>query len=158
MPFDANPNLAQAASQSFDRTAAGLKTGIASATQIYNNVSEKAAKTAADLTAFNQGTFEAFTQAGQILATEAQDLFRQMASSSQTAFSEGLTNVRALASAKTVKERLELQATIARTAAIWTVTETSRFAQAGIALAEKASAPVTARAYLAAEKFSIPSA
>jgi hypothetical protein len=158
MPYDTTLNLTQAASQSFDRTAAGLKNGVASATQIYRTVSEKAATTAADLTAFNQGTFEAFTQAGQILATEAQDLFRQMAASSQTAHNEGLTNFRALVSAKTVKQCLELQATIARTAAIWTVTESSRFAQAGIALAEKAMAPVTARTYLAAEKFSTPSA
>jgi hypothetical protein len=53
--------------------------------------------------------------------------------------------------AKTLKEGIELQASLARTSAHWAVSEGSRFAQAGIDLAEKASAPLTARAALAAE-------
>jgi len=156
MSTTTTPKLTYAASQSFNDTVADLKSGAASATEAYSAMSEKATKTANDLTAFSHGTLEALAQAGQILATESQDLFRDAAAAGQTAFNESLINLRAIASAKTVKQRFELQANFARTSAIWAVTEGSRFARAGIDLAEKASAPLTARAYLAAEAFSKP--
>ena len=153
MSITMNPFTTQAASQSFDRTVSDLKDGVSSATSTYSAISEKATKTASDLTAFNHGTIEAVAQASQILAAESQDLVRQAVATGQAAFTESLNNLRAIASAKTVKERLELQANFARTSAIWMVSESSRFARAGIDLAEKASAPIAARAYLAAETF-----
>ena len=149
-----NPN--RTASQSFNETVNDLKHGAESATAAYSTMSEKAAKTATDLTAFNRGTLEALAQAGQIFAAESQDLFRQAAAAGQTAFTESLNNLRAIASAKTVKERLELQVNFVRTSAISAVSEGSRFARAGIDLAEKATAPIAARAYLAAETFGQP--
>jgi len=136
---------------SFDRTVAGLKQGIAAATTSQAQVSEKTIKATTDYTLFNQGTMEAVAQASQILAVGSQDLFRQMAESNQSAFAEALSGFRAIAAARTLNERLELQASLARTSAHWAVSECSRFAQAGIELAEKASAPLTARAALAAE-------
>jgi hypothetical protein len=78
-----------------------------------------------------------------------------MATSSQAATTETLSNFRAVLSAKTVKQQLEMQATFARTAAIHAVDETSRFARAYIDLTEKVLAPLAARAYLAADKFTI---
>ncbi len=151
MSITTNPYATQAASRTFDRTISDLKDGANSATAGYTAMSEKAAKTATDLTAFNRGMIEAVAQAGQILASESQGLFRQAAAAGQAAFTESLTNLRAITSAKTVKERLELQANFVRTSAIAAVSEGSRFARAGIDLAEKAAAPVAARVYLAAE-------
>ncbi len=156
MSITTTPKLTRTASQSFDSTVADLKNGADSATAAYGAMSEKATKTAADLTAFNRGTLEALAQAGQIFAAESQDLFRQAAEAGQTAFTESLNNLRAIASAKTLKERFELQANFVRTSAISAVSEGSRFARAGIDLAEKASAPIAARAYLAAETFGKP--
>lgn len=152
------PNMAHSASQTFDRTVADMKDNVASATAAYSTVSEKAAKTATELTSFGQGTMEAFAQASQILAAEAQDLFRQVAETNQAAFTEGLNNLRAIASAKTVKQQLELQANFARTSVIWAISESSRFARASVDVAERVSTPIAARAYLAAEKFSAPTA
>ena len=156
MSITTSPKAARAASQSFENTVADLKNGVDSATVAYGAFSEKATKTATDLTAFNRGTLEAVAQSVQILAAESQDLFRQAAEASQAAFTESLTNMRAIASAKTLKQRLELQANFVRTSAISAVSEGSRFARAGIDLAEKASAPIAARAYLAAETFGKP--
>ena len=153
MSITTSSNSNRTASQSFNETVNDLKHGADSATAAYSAMSEKAAKTATDLTAFNRGTLEALAQAGQIFAAESQELFRQAAEAGQTAFTEGLSNLRAIASAKTVKERLELQANFVRTSAISAVSEGSRFARAGIDLAEKVSAPIAARAYLAAETF-----
>lgn len=137
---------------SFDRTVADLKDGVANATTVYRDMSEKAAKTTSEAVSFHQGTLEAYTEAGQIFASGSQELFRQWTASSRQAMQESLTGLRALMGVKSPKEAIELQATIARSAASWAVSEGSRFAHAGLELAEKASAPLTARAVLAAEK------
>ena len=138
----------------FDRTVADLKQGVQTASTAQTQASEKAMQTAKDVAAFNQGTVQAFAQASQIMAAGVQDLFGQMVSSGQTAVTESLNSMRAFASAKTVKERIELQANFVRTSAVWSVSESSRFAHAGIELAEKVSAPLVARATLAAETMS----
>ncbi len=130
-----------------------LKQGVAYATTATAEASEKAIKTAKDVAAFNQASLEAFAQAGKILTAGSQDLLRQMAVSTQSAFAEVISGFQALASAKTVAERLELQTSLARTSATRAMSESSRFVQASIDLAEKASAPLTARAALAAETF-----
>jgi hypothetical protein len=130
-------------------SALDLKQGVAYATAATADASEKAIKAAKDFAAFNQASMKAFTQAGQILTAGTQDLFRQMA-----AFAETMSAFQALASAKSVKEGLELQASLASTSATRAMSEGSRFAQASIDLVRKASAPLTARAALAAETFS----
>jgi hypothetical protein len=130
-----------------------VKQGVAYATAATADASEKAIKTAKDFTAFNQASLAAFTRAGQILTAGSQDLFRQMAVSTQMAFAEAMSGFQALASAKTVKERLELQASLVSASAARAVSEGSRFAQASIDLVQKASAPLTDRATLAAETF-----
>lgn len=63
-----------------------------------------------------------------------------------------------MAGAKTVKDRIELQANLFRTSAIWAVSESSRFARPSIDLTERASAPLTARAVAAAEAMAAPKA
>ena len=140
--------------ETFNRTVADLKDNVASATEAYQSVSEKAAKSTSDVAAFNQGTLEAFASAGQILANESQALAREYMQVGQTAVTEGLASFRAIITAKSIKEGLELQANFVRTASIWSVNECARLARAGIDLAEKVSAPVLARAQLAAEKAS----
>ena len=141
-------------SETIDRTVAGLKQNAASATDTYNRVSEKAVSSTSEFAAFAQGNMEAFTTAGQIFANEAQTLYREFVQTSQTAFSEGFSNLRAIATAKSAKEGLELQANFLRSASVWGVNETARLAHASIEMAEKVSAPLVARAQLAAEKAS----
>jgi hypothetical protein len=130
-----------------------LKQGVAYASAATAETSEKAIKSAKDFAAFNQASLKALAQAGQIMITGSQDLFRQMAASSQSAFAEAMSGFQALASAKTVKERVELQASLTRTSASRAVSEGSRFAQASIELLQRASAPLTDSAALAAETF-----
>lgn len=143
----------QAAEQSFNRAVNDLKHGVASATGSYAHVSDTASKAGADLVEFSKGTLEAVAQASQVFAAGSQELFRDMTASYQEAFKEGFAAFRAIALAKTVRERLELQTTFVRTSAVQAINESSRFARAGLDLAEKASAPLAARAYVAADKF-----
>lgn len=139
---------------SFERTVADLKAGIANATAAQAEASDKVFKTSKDILAFQQATIEAIVQASQIFAAGAQDLFRQAFESNQSAFAETLNGVRAIATATSIKERIELQGNLVRTSAVWSVSEGSRFAHAGIELAEKVAAPLTARV-IAATEFAI---
>jgi hypothetical protein len=134
----------------FDRTVADLKQGVDYSTK----ASEKTIRAAKDFVAFNQASLEASTQASKIFATEARDLSRQAVACNQAAFDEILSGFRALVGAKSIKENIELQASLTRAAATWTVSEGTRLAQASIALVEKASAPLIACATAGAETFS----
>ncbi len=135
----------------FNRAVADIKQNAEATTAAQSQASEQAWKTGKEFTVFSQGMFEAYGQAGQIYAQGSQDLFRQMAESSRTAFAEALNGFRAFVTAKTVKDRIELQANFARTTAIHAVAESSRFAHAGIELAEKVATPITAKTIAAAE-------
>lgn len=146
------------ATHSFDQTVTNLKQGMDSAKTVQAELSGQVARTAKSFADFNQASAAAFVQASQIFASGSQDLFRQAAESTQTAIAETLTGIRALAGAKTAKDRIELQANLFRTSAIWAVSESSRFARASIDLAESASAPLTARAVAAAEVVAAPKA
>jgi hypothetical protein len=138
----------------FDQSVAGLKQGVDAATAAHAAVS-KAGDAVNAFATFNQGSLEAFTQANGILAAGLQDLFRQMLASSQAAFHEAQSGIDALMAAKTVEERLEMQASLARAATARAIADSGHFAQAGFDLAQKASVPLTAQATLAAKTFSL---
>jgi hypothetical protein len=139
-----------AEANTFDRTVADLKQGVDYATKAQADASEKAAK---NVVAFNRASLDAFTQSTKIFAAGLQDLLHQAAASSQAAFTEILSGFRTLITAKSIKERIELQASLTRASATWAVSESTRFVQASIALIEKASAPLTASAAAVAETF-----
>jgi hypothetical protein len=134
-------------------SAPGLNQGVAYATAASAEASEKAVAAAKNFVALNQASLRAIAEAGQILTAGSQDLIRQMAASSQSAFAEAMSGFQALARARTLQETLALQASLVRTSAAWAMSEGSRFAQASKDLIEKASAPLTASAAIAAERF-----
>jgi hypothetical protein len=134
-------------------SALDLNQGVPYATAAGAEASEKAVKAAKDFVALNQASLRAIAQAGQILTAGSQDLIRQMAASSQSAFAEAMSGFQALARARTLQETFELQASLARTSAAWAMSEGSRFAQASKDLIQKASAPLAASAATAAETF-----
>ena len=136
---------------SFDRTIADVKQGVASATGAQADLTSKATQAGKDLIVFSQGNMEAIAQASQVFTAGSQDLVRQMAEAGQVALNEVLTGMKAIAAAKTPKAMIELQATFLRTSAIQAITEGARIAQSGVDLAERVSAPLTARAVAAAD-------
>lgn len=151
------------ASKGIDQTIAALKDGMAQAAAGFEKTQakvkehfEKAVRTAEDMVQFSQGNFEAFVQSGQIWAAGVQDLSKQVAASVQASYEEGVSNLRALASVKTVKEAVDLQTQVARTSIEKAVADTSRFTDASVKLFEQALAPITARVTLAVEKFAKP--
>lgn len=143
---------------SFDRTIAGVKGSMESATGAQADLASKATQAGKDMMVFSQDNVQAIAQATQVFAAGSQDLLRQMAEAGQAAMSEMMSNIRAAATATSPKAMIELQANLVRTATIQAITDTSRLAHAGVDLAERVSAPLMARTVAAAAMATTPRA
>lgn len=115
---------------------------------------EKAMKTAEELFAFNQGNLEAVVKSSQIWFAGVQDLSKQFAANAQAQFEETVSAFKTLTTVKSLKEAVDLQSTLARSALEKSMSETGRLSDASFKLAEQAVAPIAARVTLAVEKFS----
>jgi phasin family protein len=149
--------------KSFDQTVAAMKNGMnkatstveASQTQMKEGFT-KTMKTAEEVVAFSQGNMEALIKSSQIWSTGLQDISKQMASSMQASYEEAMSAFKALTSVKSLKEAVDLQVGLARSAVEKSVTESSKYTDASFKLAEQAMAPLSSRVTLAVEKFSKP--
>jgi phasin family protein len=114
---------------------------------------DKAIKTAEDMVSFGQGNFEAMVKSGQIWAAGIQDLGKQVAATAQAQVDQTLATWKAMATAKSLKEAVDLQASLARATVEKAVAETGKLTDASMKLAEQTFAPITARISIAAERF-----
>lgn len=114
---------------------------------------DKAMKSAEELVSFGQGNVEAILKSSQIWAAGVQDLGKHFAATAQAQMDETMATVKALTSVKSLKEAMDLQATLAKSAMEKMVAETGKLTDASVKLAEQTMAPITARVTLAAEKF-----
>jgi phasin family protein len=159
--IDTVAEASAAAASGFEQTVTALKDGMTKATagfektqaQVKESV-EKAMKTAEEVMAFNQGTFEAVVKSGKIWSAGMQDLTKQVVASAQASLEETLATCRAFAGVKSLKEAVDLQTTLARSAVEKAVAESGRITDASVKLAEQTMAPLTARFALAMETFS----
>ena len=123
-----------------------------SQTKIKENV-EKAMKNSEQALAFAQGNVEALVKASQIYAAGLQDISTRFASSSKASLEDGVAFSKSLMGVKSVKEAVDLQTGFARTTMEKAVSESNKFADAAVKLAEQALAPLTARMTVAVETF-----
>jgi phasin family protein len=149
-----------AADRSFDNTVAAVKDGMTKAASgfeasqdRYKEGLEKAMKSAEEVVAFNQGNVEAFIKSSQILMAGLQDLSRQFAESMKATYEESVTNAKALTSVKSLKEAMDLNVGLVRTAIEKSVSESGRYTDASFKLAEQTIAPLSSRVTAAVEKF-----
>ncbi|MGC8469659.1 MAG: phasin family protein [Acetobacteraceae bacterium] len=144
----------------FEQTLAAVKDGIEQATkglessqaQIKENV-EKAMKTAEDFVSFGQGNVEAVVKSSQVWATGVQDLSKTFATTAQASVEESVAALKALATAKSLKEAVDLQVGLARTTIEKAMAESGRLTDASFKLFELSWAPIGERVSLAVEKF-----
>jgi phasin family protein len=157
------PTVANTSNAGIDATVSNLKDGMAKAAaglevtqaKMKEGV-EKAMKTAEEMVSFSQGNMEAFVKAGQIWAAGVQDISKQFAATAQASLDETMSTFKALSSVKSLKDAMELQASLARSALEKTMTESGRLTDASFKLTEQTLAPITARVTLAVEKFAKP--
>jgi phasin family protein len=109
-------------------------------------------KSAEQVLAYSQGNMEALVKSGQIWAAGMQDLSKQMAATAQSTMDETVSAFKALTGVKSLKDALDLQATLTRSTMEKAVTGSGQFADASFKLAEQTLAPLTARFQLAAQK------
>jgi len=142
--YDIKDSAAQAAA-GFNDTQAKMKEGM-----------DKAMKTAEEFVAFGQGNLEAVMKSGQIWSAGWQDLSRQMAATAQASFEETVSTFKALSGVKSLKDAMDLQASLARATLEKTFSESGKLTDASFKLAEQTLAPLTARMTMAVEKFAKP--
>ena len=146
--------------ENLDRTVSGLKDSVANATAGLEQAQatmrdgvQKVMKSAEDMFAFTQGNFEALTKSSQILVTGIQDLSQSFAASARASMDETIGTFKAMAGAKSVKEAVELQSKLVRSAMETAVSHTGQVTDTSLKLSEQAFAPISARIALASEKF-----
>lgn len=110
-------------------------------------------KSPEEVISFNQANVEAFVKSGQIFATGLQDLSKLFAANAQAAMDETMSTLRAMATVKSMKEAIDLQATLARSTVEKAVAQTGHVAETSFKLAEQAMAPIASRVTVAVESF-----
>lgn len=115
-------------------------------------------KAVEDVADFGRGNVEAMARATQLYVSGVQDLSRQSMALLQSLAEQAMENTRAIATAKSLKEAADLQASFARTAFERTAAEQARLQEAALRVAEQATAPITARMSAAFERFGRPTA
>lgn len=114
---------------------------------------DKTINAAEQIVAFGQGNIEAIMKAGQIWAAGVQDLGKHLAATAQAHLDETLATAKTLGTVKSLKEAMDLQAGMARTAVEKMMAETGKITDASMRLAEQTMAPIAARVTLATESF-----
>jgi phasin family protein len=132
---------------------AGMTAHFDTSTEEVRTNMDKAIKTAEELMSFGQGNLEAMVKSSQIWAAGVQDIGKQVAASAQAQVDQTMATLKALATAKSLKEAIELQSSLARASVEKVVAETGKLTDASMKLAEQTLAPLTARVSLAAERF-----
>ena len=110
-------------------------------------------KSTEDLVAFGQANLEAFVKSGQIWSAGVQELTKQFATSAKASFEESVSTFKAISTAKSVKEAMDLQSTFAKAALEKAMAESNKLTDASIKLTEQTLAPITARVTVAVESF-----
>jgi phasin family protein len=110
-------------------------------------------KSTEDFVAFGQANLEAFVKSGQIWSAGMQELTKQIATSAKASFDESVSTFKAISTAKSVKEAMDLQSNFAKAAIEKAMAESNKLTDASIKLTEQTLAPITARVTVAVETF-----
>jgi phasin family protein len=138
--MDGFKQSAAAATAGFEQAQAGLKDGV-----------ERMMRSTEQFLAFGRGNVEAWLRSSQVLAAGMQDMGRHLASQTQEQLDEALVAFRQVSGVKSLKEAIELQSGFARSAVEKAVSNTTRFTEQTVKLAEDVTAPLAARVSAAAE-------
>lgn len=110
-------------------------------------------KTPEEFMSFGQANLDALVKSSQILAAGVQDMTKQFAVTAQAQVDEAMASMRALSGVKSVREAVELQTNLARTAMEKTLAHTGQVADQSFKLAEQALAPIAGRLSIATDGF-----
>jgi phasin family protein len=110
-------------------------------------------KSTQDFVALGQGNLEALVKSGQIWTAGVQELMKQFAETAKASFDDSVATFKAISSAKSVTEAMDLQSKLATSVAGKALAESNKLIDASIKLTEQTLAPITARVTSAVETF-----
>ena len=102
-------------------------------------------KTAEEFLTFGQANVDAFVKSGQIVASGLQEMSKQFAATAQATVDETMSTFRAMSTVRSIKEAMDLQASLARFAMEKAMSQSGQVAEASLKLAEQAIAPIAGR-------------
>jgi hypothetical protein len=113
----------------------------------------KLTKATEQVASFNQGNIEAIMRSGQVWAAGCQAISKTMASTAQAHLDQTMSIWKALISVRSLKEAMDLRASLPHTSFETAFAETGKVTDATMRLAEQTMTPIVERFALAAEKF-----
>jgi phasin family protein len=143
---------ADAANKGYEKVVAMTKENVEAAVK----AGSTAFKGYEDVIAFNKENVDAFVRASTILAKGWQDASKSFFSMSQESFEESVQVSKAMLSAKSLKEVVDMQSSIAKTSFDKIVAESGRLSETSFKLAEKALEPINERVTVAVSKIMKP--
>lgn len=147
-----NKAIVETTAEVAEKTMDQVKAGMEQAQAAFKTQMEEATKHVAAaqkqfeaVLAVGRGNVEAMLKSTTVLAEGMQEIAKTLLAAQQTAFDETMANAKALASAKSLREAMELQMTFAKAAMEKMIAEAGKLSEHGAKLAEKAMAPMAER-------------
>ena len=141
---------ADVASQSVDKAVSITKDHVDAAAKAHS----AAFQGYEDILSFSKDNLDALVKSSSILARGLQDLSKSIVSLTQAQIDESVAASKALASAKTLKEVIDLSSSLAKTNFDKLVAESTKLQQLTTKLAEEATAPINSRVEAAVARVS----
>jgi phasin family protein len=109
-----------------------------------------------ELTTFGKDNVDAVVKAGQIYVKGIEELSRALINLGQIQYEQGVAATKALMGCTSLRQVIDLQSDLAKTAVDKTLAEGSKMHEMALKVANEAMAPLQARVTLAVEKFGKP--
>lgn len=136
------------ASKGYEKAVALTKDQVEAAVKAHN----AAFKSYEEAVAFSKENLDAVVKSGSILSKGLQDISKTVIGLTQEAIEENVAATKALFAAKTLKELVDLQSSLAKTSFDKAVAEGTRVSELTVKLIEEAFAPITDRINATVEK------
>ena len=137
------------ASKHFEQTVAATKEQV-------EKLSSQLLKISAELQALNKANVEALIQSGSIATQGAEELTREVTAYAQASFDKSVTTGKALLTAKSLKEVVDLQSDYVKASFDSFVAESSRLQDLGTRIATEALTPLKDRVSVTVSTLSKP--
>jgi hypothetical protein len=109
-----------------------------------------------EMTSFSKGNIEAIMKSGQVWTSGYHALSKTMAETAQSHFSRSASAWQALMGVKSLKDAMDLRASLTQTSFETTLAETGKLTDASLRLVQQAMAPIAERITLAVENLTHP--
>lgn len=138
---------------------AAFKASADAASKAFNlgkNRAEQVAKSYEDVAEFNKGTVEAIVSAGNLAAKGIEAINAEVLAFSKSSLEDSLAATKAVMSAKTLNEFVELQSKFAKISLDTYLQQAAKLGELGAKLAQDTFEPINARVQFAVERFVKP--